>query len=188
MTLRLIIDFEIPDRLVGLYAESSTCAYVGNKEGELSIEQAAANLQRYAETKTYGAFERIGFMKIYKGDTLVGFSMPREIKAKENAVFLLEEGSQWYRIGTVYIAKQYRRQGIMRETIKEFVKLYPNVLWTCNATNTASYNSALSGGLEYSHSVYVGENRYWEHQEHDNVIRVDCVFKSCLPNQQAIAS
>ena len=180
MTVRLVIDFVIPEGLAELYAESSTCEFVGNKEGELTVAEAYAKLQLYAATKTYGAFERVGFMKIYKDGILVGFSMPREIKEKENKVFLLEEGSQWYRIGTVFVGRKHRNNGVMRDTIIEFARIFPNVLWTCNELNIPSRNSALSGRLHFSHKVYVGEERYWEHKPFEGVIRTDLVFKSVL--------
>ena len=178
MTIELVIDFNIPEGLAELYAESSDCEYVGNKDGVLSVEEAATNLMRYAETKKYGAFERLGIMKIYKDDVLVGFSMPRDIKEKEHKVFLLPEDTQWYRIGTVYIGKAYRGKGIMSGAILKFKEMYPNLLWTCNETNTGSHKSALAGGLTLSHKVYVGKERYWEHQPFDGMIRTDLVFKS----------
>lgn len=180
MSINLVIDFEISEGLAALYAESSTDEFIGNKEGELTVAEAFAKLQVYAATKTYGAFERIGFMKIYKDDVLVGFSMPREIKEREHKVFKLPEGVQWHRIGTVYIGKQYRKQGIMRNVIKTFLTMYPNLVWTCNEKNRASMYSAAAGGLHHSHTIYVGEDKYWEHQPFEGMIRTDLVFKSVL--------
>lgn len=178
MCVELVIDFTIPEGLSELYAESSDCQYVGSNDGAMDAETALTNLERYATTKKYGAFERIGIMKIYKDGVLVGFSLPRDIKEKEHKVFLLPENTQWYRIGTVYIGKAYRGRGIMRDAIKKFKELYPNLLWTCNETNIGSRMSALSGGLIMSHHIYVGENKYWEHKPFDGMIRTDLVFKS----------
>lgn len=188
MSINLVIDFEISEGLAALYAESSTDEFIGNKEGKLTVAEAFAKLQVYAATKTYGAFERMGFMKIYKNDVLVGFSMPREIKEREHKVFLLEEEEGWYRIGTVYIAKVFRGQGIMRDTIHEFKKIYPNLLWTCNEKNRASMHSAIAGGLVHSHNIYVGEDKYWEHQPFEGMIRTDLVFKSKLSSQHSTES
>lgn len=188
MVLQLVIDFDIPKDLADIYAESSTCTYVGNKDGELSVAEAQLKLEQYAATKTYGAFERLGIMKIYVDAVLVGFSMPRVIKVKEHKVFMLEEEEVWYRIGTVYIAKAFRGQGIMRDTIREFKKIYPNLLWTCNEKNRASMYSAAAGGLVHSHNIYVGEDKYWEHQPFEGMIRTDLVFKSKLSNQHSTES
>lgn len=178
MNLTLLIDWSIPTGLAEIYSESSDCEFVGNKEGALTVEEAYASLQKYVNTKTYGNFERLGIMKIFHNSVLVGFSMPRELKDKECNVFKLVEGITYYRIGTVYIAKAHRGKGIMSNVIKEFVKKYTNVIWTHNEQNILSRKAALSGGLKYSHDIYVGDNRTWTFSPNPNQIRVDIVYKS----------
>lgn len=178
MSLSLLIDWSTPNDLAEIYAESTDCEFVGNKDGVLTVEEATANLQRYASTKKYGNFERLGIMKIFHEGELVGFSMPRKIEAKENKIFKLEEDSTYHRIGTVYIAKAHRGKGIMTKAIKEFIKQYGNVLWVHNELNVASGKAAMAGGLKYSHSIHVAENREWTFNPNPNQIRVDKVYKS----------
>lgn len=172
------IDFNICPRLIKLYADSSNDMFVGEKDGPYDIVKAEEMLNKYAATKMYGNHHRDGFMKIFYGPVLVGFSFPRVIHPKEHKAFKLEEGVTYHRIGTVYIDKQYRGKGIMAETIKEFRKQFPNVVWVCNTLNSASKATALKGGLKFSHKLYVKDTENWAFEPFEGMVSVTEIYSS----------
>lgn len=174
----LVIDFEIPEGLAEIYLESQSCPYVGDKEGPRDLQGANADLERYVNTNQYGNRPILGIMKIYHYGILVGFSFPRAIMEKEYKVFKLNGDKPFYRIGTIYISKAFRGLGIVKETIRQFKEIYPNMLWTCNSLNTASEATALSGGLEFSHHIYVRPERKWEFHPVEDQVRIDNVYKT----------
>lgn len=178
MNIRLAIDFDVTPELVKLYALSTHCPFVGEKDGPYDEERAASELKRIAETKKYGNCERLGIMKIFQGDTLVGFSLPRVILEKEHKVFKLDTTDTYHRVGTVFIDPEHRGKGIMKKAINAFIDLYPNVVWTCDEKNIASGNSAVSGGLKFSHLIYFKSREEWSFEPMEDHIRVSNVYVS----------
>lgn len=178
MNLKLLIDWTIPEGLAEIYAESNSCVFVGKKDRVIDLAAALVILQNCASTKEYDGFERLGIMKIYHGGVVVGFSMPRKIEAKEKIKFKLKEDDTYHRIGPVYITKAHRGKGIMSKTIQEFQNIVGEMIWTCNELNDVSAKAALSGGLKYSHHIYVTENRQYLFNPFPNQVRVDLVYKS----------
>lgn len=174
----LVIDFEIPEELPEIYLESQSCQFVGDKDGPVDLPGAMADLERYVRTSMFGNRPILGVMKIYYDDVLVGFSFPRVILEQEYKVFKLKGAKEYYRIGTIYIAKEYRGHGIVKETIRQFRQAYPNMLWTCNSLNTASEATALSGGLKFSHNIYVRPEKKWEFHPVEDQVRIDKVYKT----------
>ena len=178
MSLVLLIYWSIPNGLAEIYAESNSCVFVGKKDKVIDRTEALVILQSCAATKEYDGFERLGIMKIFHENVLVGFSMPRKIEAKEELKFKLKEDDTYHRIGPVYITKAHRGKGVMSETIREFQNIVGKMIWTCNELNDVSAKAALSGGLKYSHHIYVTENRQYLFNPFPNQVRVDLVYKS----------
>lgn len=176
--IRLAIDFEITPELVKLYAESTHCPFVGEKDGPYCEIRAGFELEKIARSKKYANFERLGIMKIYQGDTLVGFSLPRVILEREHAIFKLPPDCTYYRVGTVYISHEYRGQGIMFFAIKQFVSMYSNVVWTCDNKNIASQKSAVRGGLKFSHLIYFRSRDDWSFEPIEDYARLSHVYSN----------
>lgn len=174
------IDFGICPRLVELYADSTHDMFVGEKDGPYDLAKAEEMLKKYAETKTYGNHLRDGFMKIFYGPVLVGFAIPRVIHPKEHKALKLDDNLTYYRVGTVYIDRAYRRKGIMSEVIKEFRKLHPNIVWACNEHNKASKAAALKGGLKFSHKLYVKDTENWAFEPFEGQVRVTEIYTTPL--------
>lgn len=171
------IDFGICPRLVELYADSTNCMFVGEADGPYDLAKAEEMLKKYASTKMYGSHERYGFMKIFYGTVLVGFSIPRAITPKEYRAMKLEEGIEYHRIGTVYIDPKYRGKGIMTAAIAEFRKTYPNIVWACNSLNAASKAAALSAGLKFSHHLYVGKTmEEWQFEPFEGQVKTVNIY------------
>lgn len=178
MSIRLAIDFEITPELVKLYAASTHCPFVGEKDGPYCETRAGFELERIAKHKKYGSFERLGIMKIFWDDVLVGFSLPRMIAEREHNVFKLPENCTYYRVGTVYIDQEHRGKGIMAMAIKQFVSMYPNVVWTCDGKNISSQKSALRGGLKFSHLIYFKSREEWSFEPMEDCVRVSHVYSN----------
>ena len=170
------IDFGICPRLIKLYADSTNDMFVGEKDGPYDLAKAEQMLNKYATTKVYGGHPRDGFMKIFYGPVLVGFSIPRVIQPKEHKALKLDPKLTYYRVGTVYIDKVYRGKGIMAEVIKEFRKLYPNVVWACNTLNKASKSAAMKGGLKFSHKLYVKDTENWSFEPFEEMVRITEIY------------
>ena len=170
------VDFGISPRLIKLYADSTHCEWVGEKDGPYDLAKAEEMLNKYASTGIYGNHKRDGFLKIFYGNALVGFAIPRAITKKEHPALKLDVSKDYYRIGTVYIDPAYRGKGIMRETIKNFLDLHPNMMWSCNALNKASHAAALSGGLKLSHCLYVKDTDTWAFEPFAEMVKVVHIF------------
>ena len=64
----------------------------------------------------------------------------------------------------------------MASAIKEFRKLYPNVVWACNSLNKASRKAALKGGLKFSHTLYVKDTENWAFEPFEGMVRVTEIY------------
>lgn len=176
--IKLAIDFEITPELVKLYAESTHCPFVGEKDGPYCEIRAKFELEKIARSKMYGKFERLGIMKIFWEDELVGFSLPREMVEREHPIFKLPEGLKYHRIGTVYVGKGHRGKGIMMHTILMFKTMYPNLVWTCDDANISSQKSAVRGGLKFSHLIYFKSREEWSFEPLEDCNRISHVYSN----------
>lgn len=174
--INLAIDFDVTDDLIELYSHSTGDEFVGEKDGPLDLEQAAAALNKIVLTGLYGKYPRLGIMKIYLGDKLVGFSMPRAVVKDEHEWFKLPTSLDYYRIGTVFIDPHYRCRGIMKAVIKQFIATYSYVVWTCDVNNTGSAKSALSAGLELKHLLYFNKEKKWFFEHNEDCVRTSLVY------------
>lgn len=174
--LELVIDFEITPELVKLYAESTHCPFVGEKDGPYCEIRAGFELEEIARSKKYANFERLGIMKIFWEGKLVGFSLPRVILEREHEIFKLPPGCTYYRVGTVYIGHEHRGKGIMMWAIKKFVSIYSNVVWTCDEKNISSQKSAVRGGLKFSHLIFFKSRTEWSFEPLEECERVSHVY------------
>lgn len=176
--IRLAIDFDITPELVKLYAESTHCPFVGEKDGPFCEIRAGFELEKIVKHKKFANFERLGIMKIYQGDTLVGFSLPRVVLEREHNIFKLLPNCTYHRVGTVYVGHAYRGQGIMFSALKQFITMYPNVVWTCDDKNIASQKSAVRGGLKFSHLIYFKSRDEWSFEPMEDHVRVSHVYSN----------
>mgnify|MGYP001761695790 CR=1 FL=1 len=176
--VRIVIDFEITPELVGIYSRSTHCTFVGEKDGPYCLSRSAQELQRIATTKMYGNNERLGIMKIYHQDQLVGFALPRVLQVKEHKVFKLDEDQTYHRVGTVFIDHPHRGKGIIGQAIKLFKAIYPNLIWTCDEKNTSSQKAAVKGDLKFSHLIYFKSKTEWSFEPMLDHVRVSHVYVS----------
>ena len=175
--IKLQMDFEIPEDLIGVYQRSSTDLFIGY-DAPLSMTEAKKALERYQRTKLFGGVERLCIMKIYKGETLIGFSLPRIVKESEYKGMKIESGTDWYRLGTIFIDKPYRGKGVITEVVKLFQEIYPNICWQCEIANKVSFNSAIKAGFKFSHYLWFNnEGSQWSFEEQLDKPHQYCVLK-----------
>ena len=172
------IDFAICPRLVQLYADSTHDMFVGEKDGPYDLVKAEERLKKYVSAKMDGSHNRDGFMKIFYGSVLVGWAVPRVVDPKEHKALKLDDNLTYHRLGTVYIDPKFRGKGIVADAIKEFRKLNPNVVWTCNELNTASKKAALNGGLKFSHKLYVKDTENWAFEPFEEMVWVAEIYST----------
>ena len=174
--VKIVIDDTIPKDLIPLYRESIDDEFVGNGGMEMTDKEIKEELEIYKST-TVDRLVRLGIMKIYFLGNLVGFSIPRPMAEREYPAHKIT-GGKWYRVGTVFISKKYRGLGIMKEALRLFIDRYKNVMWSCNSENIASEKTALSVGMEYSHSIYLGLNGKWDIKPFHGVKLIIKIFKT----------
>lgn len=176
--ITLQLDFEITPELIRIYHEATKSAFIGYDE-PLSLEEATQKMHQYASTKRYGKFERLAIMKIWKGDELVGFSLPRKIGDFEYRSFKIEDTDlDWYRLGTIYIIDKCRGQGISSKVVELFKDKYPNLIWQCEQENISSCKAAENAGLLYSHHIYFKDSSHWSFDCDHEFVYGYAVFKT----------
>ncbi len=169
--IHLTMDFIIPKKLIEVYSKSTHERALGYDE-PLNLEMAEKKLNQYAQTQMYAGFKRLAICKIWKDDELVGYCLPRKIADSERRGFLIEDGLDWYRLGTIFILPEYRGQGIIETVVKQFTIKYPNLVWKNCALNIASATAAKKAGMVFSHNVYhSADNKSWSFENVD-----DCYF------------
>lgn len=161
--LKIVIDFSINDDLINLIQEASTCPYagIGDGTGDFDFKQAKRLLEKVVATGKFAKHTRLGILKMYRDDVLVGFSFPRQVDLREYEKFKLSVLKDYYRTGTIYVGKAYRGQGIAKAVVQEFKQHYKHVLWTCRDCNVTSQATALSVGLRFSHHLYFDAQGEW---------------------------
>lgn len=159
MRVDIVIDWNISDDLVKLVQESSTCTYANIlKTHHLArTEEVVSFLNRIVRGKSYAGYRRMGIMKIMMGKKLVGYSLPREVSSIEYARFKLKLVEDFYRTGTIYVAKEHRGKGVAKSAARKFKRQYGKMIWCCCPSNEASRKTALSVGLKHSHNLYFTE-------------------------------
>lgn len=161
--LKIVVDFDINDALITLVQEASTCPYSGisTDQEPWEFKQAERMLKKVVSTGKFAKYQRLGILKMYKDDVLVGFSFPRQVDLREYEKFKLSVLKDYYRTGTIYVGKAYRGQGIAKAVVQEFKQHYKHVLWTCRDCNIASQATALAVGLRFSHHLYFDPEGEW---------------------------
>ena len=183
--ITLQLDFEITPELIGIYQDATKSAFIGYDK-PLSLEEATQKMHQYASTKRYGKFERLAIMKIWKGDELVGFSLPRKIADFEYRSFKIEDTNlDWYRLGTIYIVDKHRGQGINSKVVELFKDKYLNIVWQCEQENISSSKAALNAGLQYSHHIYFKDSNLWSFDSDHEFVYGYAIFKSSGVNNGA---
>lgn len=173
------MDFEITEGLVELYAKMTAAPFIGY-DTPLNHEASLSSLQRYARTRRYGKFTRLAIMKIYHDGVLAGMAFPRQLERSEFRAFQIQylDENDWYRLGTIFIAHEYRGKGIVADVIKEYRKTYPNLVWMCEAKNIASRKAALNGGLIQQPNLYFRSDDEWSFDRDKEFCYPYCIFKS----------
>lgn len=158
------IDFNTSDRLAQLFAESTSCQFIGNPDNVRDINWAKKELEDIVKTEEWHGFKRLGILKILHDGELIGWSMPRIINPQEYDKLLLPRGVEnIYRIGTIYVTPEYRGKGATKEVMKQYMQMYPRQVWLADPMNISSQKSATAVGLRKTGEIYFGENKQWGH-------------------------
>lgn len=174
--VKIVIDDNIPTELLPLFREAEKDEFVGNGGGNMTDEEILDELKIFKSTYK-GRMPRLGIMKIYFLGNLVGFSIPRALVEREFPAHKITDG-KWYRVGTVFITEQRRGLGIMKEALRLFITRYKNVMWSCDEKNIASEKTALSVGMIYSHTIYLGKDGKWETEPFRGSLHAIKIFKT----------
>ena len=180
--ININIDFNTNDRLVELFAESTSCQFIGNPEGVRGLDWAKAELEGIVKTGEWHGFTRLGILKILSEGELIGWSMPRLITPCEYDKLLLPRGVvDIYRAGPIYVTPEHRGKGATKEVMKQYMQMYPKQVWLADPMNISSQKSAIAAGLSKKGELYFGENKRWEHAPFDGYVTSRFVY-STLPN------
>lgn len=158
--INILIDDSISDELCQLYLDSRQDEFIGDKTTP-SLEEIRTKLSRFISTAE-GEIERLGILKVFKDDVLIGWSLPRKLLAKEGSYFDVDSANvAYYRLGTNYLKPEHRGQGYMTDVLKWFKAHYVNIVWECSPDNKPSGTVAIKAGLYFTHTVYVlGEGKF----------------------------
>lgn len=163
--IRIQLDFEIPPELIEVVRRSTECEFLGYDK-PLTRRETEDMLKEYVTTKRKASFERMSLMKIWKGDTLVGYAYPRKVADRERHGFKIPMNDDpWYRLGTIFILPEYRKGRITTEVVAQFHSMYSNLVWQCEEDNHASAKSAECAGFKYSHHLYFRDNDGWSFEK-----------------------
>lgn len=162
--ITLAIDFEITDRLIELFAESTSDQFIGDPNNIRGIEWASAELNKVKETGMWHGFHRLGILKAYIGDELVAWSMPRIITPEEYTKLMLPCGvTDIYRMGTIYVAPEHRGKGIAKEIMMTYMDDRPKQVWLADPANIGSQKTAMACGLQPIGNIWFAEDGIWSH-------------------------
>lgn len=167
------IDFNLDEDFINMFHRAGQHEFTLVSDGKLSLEEAREKLLECQETKMFQDHERIGFLKVYEDDTLVGLSMPRKISLKEHRVWCLDPSKEYYRMGMIFIDEPYRGKGIAKIAGHIFKREHENLLWTIDPMNDASKKVATDLGLKHNASLYL-KGREWRHSpwDHERVLEI----------------
>ncbi len=157
------IDFDIDKDFIQLFHSASQHEFTIVENGEMTLDEVRKYLLEVQRTKTMQAQERLGFLKVYDDDKLVGLSVPRTIKEKEHKVWRLPPDKEYCRMGMIFIDEAYRGKGIGKEAARLFKEKYPNILWTIDPVNIASKKVAGSIDLKHNATLYL-KGMQWRHK------------------------
>lgn len=171
--IKIKIDFDIDDDFIKMFHRAGQHEFTLVSEGKLTLEETKEKLLECQETKIFQDHPRLGFLKVYDEDTLVGLSMPRKISEKEYKVWCLDPTKDYYRMGMIFIDEPYRGKGYAKVAGHLFKRDYQNLLWTIDPTNDASKKVANDLGLKHNANLYLKE-RQWRHTPwgHDRILEI----------------
>lgn len=158
------IDFDYDDDFIDLFLEACRNKYTLVNGGELTRKDIIKICEETVETGKFQNETRLGFLKIYDGLTLVGMSIPREIRHEEHKVWNLDPTKVYYRMGMIYLDENYRGNGYAKQAASEFKNIYENVLWTVHEDNIASKKVAEFIGLKHHTTLFINDNSQWRHE------------------------
>lgn len=171
--LKLKIDFDVDDEFIEMFHRASLHEYTIINEGKMSLEDTRKLVEEVCKTGKMQDQTRLGFLRIYDNDTLVGLSVPRYIKKVEHKVWCLSPDKDYYRMGMVFIDEPYRGKGYGKDGALLFKRDYHNILWTVDPGNDASKKVADYIGLQHNATLYL-KDKSWRHEpwDHDRELEV----------------
>lgn len=167
------IDFDFDDDYLEMFKRAGEHEYTTVQEGKLSLEDIRKELEQGSPANKVFGNKRLGYLKVYDDDTLVGLSLPRVIDKREHKAWVLDTEKTYYRMGMIFIDEPFRGRGIAKEAARQFKQEYKNLLWTIEPTNDASKKVADYIGLQHNVSLYINGS-VWKHEpwKHERVLEV----------------
>lgn len=168
-----MIDFEVDEEFIQMFHRASQHEFTILEDGKLTLNQIRKLLAEVQSTKKLQDQERLGFLKIYDEDKLVGLSVPRSIKKKEHKVWGLPPDKDYYRMGMIFIDEPYRGKGYGKDAASLFQREFENILWTIDPVNEPSKKLASYIGLTHNQTLYI-KGKIWRHEpwRHDRELEV----------------
>lgn len=169
----IVIDFEVNEEFIEMFHRAGQHKYTLFGEGKMSLEEVRDMVREVCRTKKMQDQERLGFLRLYDGDKLVGLSVPRAIQKIEHKVWLLPKDKDYYRMGMIFIDEPYRGKGYGKDAATLFLERYKNLLWTIEPTNEPSKRLAAYIGLERNATLYL-KGSAWQHKPwgHDRKLEI----------------
>lgn len=169
----MIISFDFDDDFVSMFTRACRHEYTMCFDGKLNEDELRVKLLELQQTKRFQDKERLGLLKIYDGDTLVGLSVPRVVERKEYRAWGLTPDKDYYRMGMIFIDEPFRGKGYAKEAARFFHRTYKNVLWVIDPLNEASKKVASSIGLTHNKTLYI-KGTAWQHHpwQHERTLEI----------------
>lgn len=167
------IDFDFDDAFAEMFLRASKHEFTIMNDGELTLEDVKEILTEGQKTGSVQDKERLGYLKIFVDDTLVGLSVPRVIDKREYRAWAIDPEKEYHRMGMIFIDEPYRGQGIAKQAAVQFIQEYPNLIWVIDPVNEPSKKVAAHIGLRHNVSLYT-LGSLWRHKpwRHEKVLEV----------------
>lgn len=151
MDVRFEITFNLSDKMVELFHESLSDEFVGS---DRPITQASARQYLIKILKNREDLDLLGFINIFKGNQMVGFSLPRKCDSEKDKEMFNLSDDDYFKIGHFYIGKDYRGQGIGKEFAQQFKNKFNRMVYVVDPRNKPSIAVARSIGLKWAYDFY----------------------------------
>ena len=167
------IDFDIDEEFIEMFHRASQHEYTILDDGKMSLDEIRDYADKVCKTGVMQDQPRLGFLRIYDGEELVGLSVPRAIHKREHKVWCLPSDKVYYRMGMIFIDEPYRGMGYGKDGVLLFMRMYENILWTVEPANESSKKLAAYVGLTHNVTLYL-KGSSWRHEpwQHERELEI----------------
>lgn len=160
MEVQIKFTYKYSEELLYVYHKAINCEVFSKHKSaiSLSLHEADFELRELLKYRFYDSTQ-MAVMEIYYNDKLVGMSLPRHTYSTEEKL-LFNVDSSYNKIGKLFILEEYRNKDIAYSACKQFLSIYPKVMYHTAEDNIASLNLVSKLGIPFSHNVSLNGINY----------------------------